>query len=246
MLKASLLNFKYHRLLVDFADVELTTPLKRDFDYSFIISYGDFTDPEYNIVEKNACLLELEQGMDKLFSNFNHTCRKQIRRTFRLDEFSFHSQPSDFEELYHFYKRCEQERDWYPIPEEELKNSFVNTISYKDRLISGMSCYSSGNTLRLGRIFSRRRDSSWEDVPTSIFSAASRRIVYEFCQLGIQNGFKTLDLGGIDLKNSEKAGIGRFKLSFGAQIVPVKIGRFEKPEFTAQKTAIQKMGYDIT
>jgi hypothetical protein len=246
MLKVNHNGLIYHRVLVDNASIALTHNLKEQFDYSFIISYGEFEDTEYAIIEKNACLIDLTLDFESIFEKFNATCRKHVRRTLKNPDLEFKNNFEDREALYDFYKICEHERNWLPIPREEFDNSLIYAIACNGELMTGMTCYFTENRLRLGRIFSRRQSEDWDDVKKTVFSGGARRLVYEFCKFGKENSFSTLDLGGVDLEDPSKAGITQFKMSFGPEIVPVKIGRYENPRYTALKSKIRELGYDIT
>ena len=244
MLEVTVDNFKYHRILLDNVTHGDTKVLKDNYDYSFVISYGDFNDNEYEIVEKKAAIIELSIGIDKLFYDFSSTCRKHIRRTKKIPEFNFTMEIDDFSLFYEFYKRCELERGWYPVPINELKNSIIFTCKYEGQYICGISAYIDDKKIRLGRIFTKRKSNM--EIPTKYFSWGSRRIVYEFCQYGINRKYQLLDLGGIDLDDNRKSGIKDFKLSFGSKVVPVNIGRYIKPGSEAKKLQLEESGYDIT
>jgi len=246
MLTSSILDFNYCRVLTENADTALTLPLKKQFDYSFVVSYGDFDDPDFKVMPKYSCMIDLEGGVDAMLKRCNPTCRNEIRRTYRMSELNFHIADKERSAAYLLHKESEAEREWLPIPPDEFQKSIVAFITYMEEPIAGMTCYYSGTRMRVGRIFSRRKSRLWSNVQKVVFSASTRRIVHELSRIGIEYGCKALDLGGIDLDNPAKAGIAQFKLSFGGGIVPVKIGRYEKPKFTARKDEIKKMGFDIT
>ena len=249
MLQASVLGLKYHRVLAEKVDRDLTAPLKRDFDYSFVVSYGTFDDDDYEIVAKNSLLIDVSEGLDATFARYRSTSRNEINRTKRAPELSVRFGTEPFDELYGFHAECERERGWYPVPEEELRASIVCSCSWDGKLVAGMSCYRSDTHLRVGRIFSRRRSGEWEKVHQEhrwLFSGASRRVVYELCGYCIENGLRFLDLGGIDVDDPSKAGISKFKQGFGGEIVPVRLGRHSTPAFDEAAPKIREMGLDLT
>lgn len=89
MLEVNFEGIRYHRALVENATPDITQAFKDKFDYSFVISYGDFQDLTYCLVNKNACLIDLTNELETIFENFNATCRKQVRPTFRNPELLF-------------------------------------------------------------------------------------------------------------------------------------------------------------
>ena len=227
MLVANYKKFKYHRSLVSEANELITSDFKSKFDYSFIISYGDFKDLNYQILKKKAAIIDLEDGLESTFSKFNATTRNEIRRFDKIDELKLNFRINEFENFYNFYKKCENSRNWYPIPKYELINSVIIYVTYNDEPISGITAYEDNEYIRLGRIFSSVRISSI-DKKNLIYGVSSKRLIYEFCKYSINNGYNRLDIGGIALNSEDKYGITNFKMNFNPQIVPVKIGRFYK------------------
>ncbi|KAB2914723.1 MAG: hypothetical protein F9K23_13420 [Bacteroidetes bacterium] len=246
MLTAEILGLKYHRVLANSVTPEFTASLKADYDYSFVISYGGFEDPEYNTIDKNAGIIDLTKGLDHVFANFNKKNRQHVRGTETTEELSFTHAIDDFDSYFQFYKRCENERGWYPVPESELKNSIVFSAAFNGHFIAGVTAYTTGNKLRLGRIYSTKRSNDQTEISNALSGASTKRIIFEFCKYGIENGFATLDLGGVDLNDPSKAGITQFKQSFGIEIIPVKIGRYTSQTFNEKEHLIRENGYDLT
>jgi len=245
MLSATVLGLTYHRIILESVTPDLTQSLKEDYDYSFIVSMGQFSDQEYSVVKKKSCLLNLTKGLDSVINRFNSTCRNEFRRTERNSDLTFFQGYADFNEYYSFYTQCEKDRAWFPTPPEELRNSFLFTASFKNELISGMSCYAHGSRLRVGRIYSNKRSKLSESLNNTVYGSAAKRIVVEICKFGIANGYQTVDLGGVDL-SGQKSGITQFKLSLGGELVDVFLGRHMKETFTSRLNDINKLGWDIT
>lgn len=238
-------NFKYHRLIVDEFDEENFINLTSDFDYSFVISYGKFESKQYNVIDKNAAIINLTDGLDHAFARFNATARKHIRRFDKIEQLSFHQEIENKQAFYSFYSDAEKSRSWFPVPEDELFQSLVYYINYEGNPISGMTAYTHGNLMRLGRIFSTRNLSDLENS-NLIFGVAAKKLVYEFCQYAINNGFHQLDLGGVDLTSAQKSGITEFKLSFTDKVIPVKIGRWSKTDYKILQQEFLNQGLDLT
>lgn len=247
MFEAEILGLKYCRLLVGKSFSGSIEHLKSKYDYIFIVCYDKCTqDAEFEYLNKNACVFDLDKTDEEIIKGFNSTSRNELRKTYKLEKIQFQIGYSKFDEYYHFYKTCEQSRNWYPVPEDELRKSLLFSIAYDGQLISGMSCYIGGDTIRVGRIFSRRRINSNQSITGAIYGGASKRIVYEICLYARAQGLKFVDLGGVDLLGNEKSGISDFKLSLGATVVPVKIGRYKNSSFIEKEEEIRKLGCDIT
>lgn len=248
MLQVSVNGLKYHRLLAHSVSEHDTFTLKKDFDYSFIVAYEHFTDPDYHCTDKNACVIDLSKGAEASFANFNSTSRNEVRRSEKITEltFSMGYEHCGFETYFDFHKNCEHDRDWYPVPPDELKNSLLFSASFNGMLIAGMSCYTHGNLIRVGRIFSNKRSKKSEVLTNLVYGCASKRIVYEICKYAEVNGFSQLDLGGVDLQDPTKSGISQFKLSLGSKVIPVKLARWSNENFRTNEHLIRENGWDLT
>lgn len=247
MLEVKSKKLNYHRSLLNEVNINDTKVFKNNYDYSFVISYSSFKDEEYVIQEKNAMLIDLTKDLDTIFSNFASTNRNQIRRSEKLDGLKFHYNIADFDRFYDFYTCCEHDRNWLPIPKEEIYSSKIIYATYNDVPISGMTSYIDGQFMRLGRIFSLKRSIIMEQ-PNLIYGSASKRIVFDFCKMAKELGLVSLDLGGVDLNTTEKSGITDFKMSFGGNLIPAIIGRYTKPEnsYVNFVNDFKSIGLDLT
>lgn len=247
MLEINYEGTKYSRLLSNSVTKNVTTALKETNDYSFIVSYdGIIEDDSYALLDKNACLFDVTLSNEDIVKGFNATGRNEFRRTYRTPGLDFQFGTQDFEKYYHFYTQCEHARNWFPVPAIELKSCLLFTASFEGEYISGMSCYTGEDVVRVSRIYSTKRINTNLAINGTIFGGAAKRLVIEICEYARNNGFKYVDLGGVDLSGNEKSGISEFKLSLGGKIVPVKIGRFMKPTFIQTQKDILVKGFDIT
>ncbi len=248
MLEVSVKGLTYHRFLAKTVVPEDTLPLKNKFDYSFIVAYEHFTDPDYHCIDKNACVIDLSMGAEAAFANFNSTSRNEVRRSEKISELTFTTgyETFGFDTFFEFHKNCEHDRDWFPVPPDELKNSLLFSASFNGMLIAGMSCYTHENFIRVGRIFSNKRSKKSEVLTNLVYGCASKRIVYEICKYGAANGFSQLDLGGVDLNDPAKSGISQFKLSLGSKVIPVKLARWSNDHFKTNEHVIRDNGWDLT
>lgn len=247
MLRVQLPYIAYHRILIeDTASVNMSA-LKED-DYSFVVCYGAFDDEDYHTVAKNSCIIDLSKGLDECFSKFHPTSRNEVRRADKITELSFHQSINDFDfdTYYAFHTACEHDRNWFPVPPEELKQSIVFSATYNGELIAGMSCYAHENRIRVGRIFSNKRSKQSEVLTNLVYGVASKKIVYEICKYAASNNYISLDLGGVDLNDPTKAGITKFKLSLGGDVLPVTLARHTSSNFAEAEKVIRANGWDLT
>jgi hypothetical protein len=247
MLSISISELNYCRLLTQTLSEQEANALKARFDYIFAVCYDHCQAAGFDTVQKNACLIDLHKGLDHAFSKFNATSRNEVRRSEKIEGLTFQTGvPVDFNGYYDFYKSCENARGWHPVPASELRNSLIITAYFEEKPISGMSAYAHEGRLRISRIYSLKRRNDNPQLSDLVFGCAAKRIVYEWCQFAIHQGFQSLDLGGIDLQDPTKAGIAQFKLFLGGRPSPVIIARHASEKFKAQAAQIRQSGYDIT
>jgi len=247
MLTASILGLNYCRLLTETLSALEAGALTSEFDYTFAVCYDTCKAPGFETIQKNACLIDLSNGLDHAFSKFNATSRTDVRRSEKTETLTFRVGIGvEFSAYFNFYKTCEMARGWFPVPEEELCNSLIITAFFNSQPISGMSAYTHDGRMRIGRIFSLKNKPNDTLLTKQIFGCAAKRIIFEFCQYGVQHDYHTLDLSGIDLHDPSKAGITQFKLSLGGKVSPVTIARHANAKFKALASQIREAGYDIT
>jgi hypothetical protein len=247
MLQVEYEGLKYSRLLSNSVGIDITDELKTENDYTFIVSYdGIIEDESFELIDRNACLFDLDLSNEDIIKGFNATGRNEYRRTFRTPGLEFTIGYENFQTYYDFYSKCEYARNWFPVPPIELQQCVIFTASFEGKYISGMSCYTGEDTIRVSRIYSTKRINTNPIITGTIYGGAAKRLVIEICDYARENGYKYVDLGGVDLNSNEKSGISEFKLSLGGKIVPVKIGRYMKPNFKKQQQDILAKGFDIT
>lgn len=247
MLTASIFELNYCRLLTETLSAQDATVLTSQFDYTFAVCYGTCHAAGFETIQKTACLIDLGKGLDYAFAQFHATSRNEVRRALKMQQLTFETGIlQDFSSYFEFYKTCENARNWIPIPETELRNSMVITACFEEKPISGMSAYTHEGRLRIGRIFSLKRQNDDPRLNNLVFGCAAKHIVYAYCRYASEHGYHTVDLGGIDLNDPAKAGITRFKLSLGGKVWPVTIARHSNDRFKTQAPLIRDAGYDIT
>jgi hypothetical protein len=247
MLKVNYEGIQYCRLLSNSVKFDILEELKASHDYTFIVSYdGIIEDESFELIDRNACLFDVDLSNEEIIKGFNATGRNEYRRTFRTPGLEFRIGYDNFQTYYDFYSKCEYARNWFPVPPIELQQCVVFTASFEGEYISGMSCYTGEDTIRVSRIYSSKRINTNPSLTGTIYGGAAKRLVIEICDYARKNGHKYVDLGGVDLNSNEKSGISEFKLSLGGKIVPVKIGRYMKPNFKQQQIDILAKGFDIT
>lgn len=246
-MKISINSYEYGRFTgVKFSKDEILC-ITENLDYAFFASLQKI-DEEIGIesIQKTSAWINIHENPEDQIAICSPTCRNEIRRSFKIEDFTIEINTTPLDELFSFHLQCENERSWLPVPPEELLGSIIICVRYQDELISGMSAYFKKDFLRVGRIFSRRKSEKYQDVPQVVFSSASRRVVYELTRVAFEKGFKYLDLGGISLDDDEKSGITKFKMSFGSKMNQIYLGRYNGEKQIDLFEYCSNKGFDLT
>ncbi|MCK9631759.1 MAG: hypothetical protein M0R30_08945 [Methanoregula sp.] len=237
----------YARFVGDsFSEEELQNYMEH-VDYFTVASYSELPKIEgITSINKQCALIFVRANEEDQILTYRKITRNEVRRSYRTTEYKVEINCTPPDELYSFHMLCEKERQWKPVPPEELLASLTVCVRYKEELIAGMSVYSGNGVLRVGRIFSRRRSDIYHDLPKSMISAASRMVVHELTRYAVRNNIAMLDLGGIDPDDPSKAGISQFKLLFGSEIRPVWLGRFYGSGYEAINAYANKYDFDLS
>lgn len=220
-----------------------------DNNYAFLAFHGDLKieKSDWATDSKTSAIIPVLPDEEEQLSAYHSTCRNEVRRSYKIEDFSIEIDSTSSDELFAFHKTCEKLRGWIPVPQEELTASRIIAVRFKNELIAGMSAYGSRDVLRIGKIFSLRKSTTYHDLKGIIFSSASRRIVHEFTRLAHREGFSRIDLGGVVIDGeSEKSGITKFKMSFGSELQPVTLLRRKGAGFKTLEAYIKTHQLDLT
>ncbi len=240
-------SFQYGRFTGEKFDKDEVLRITENLDYAFFASLDEInSDFGVESIEKTSAWINIHENPEDQIAICSPTCRNEIRRSFKIEDFTIEINTTPLEELFAFHLQCEKERSWFPVPPEELAASVVVCVRYQDELIAGMSAYFEKDFLRVGRIFSRRKSEKYQDLRQVVFSSASRRVVYELTRIALEKGYKSLDLGGVAIDDAAKSGITKFKMSFGSEVKPIYLGRFHGEKQTELFEYCSKNGFDLT
>lgn len=214
--------------------------LKKHYGYFHIYTLKKIDDPDLSTLEQKTIFINLDKGLDEVFSDFNDTCKKHIRRAERNPEIMIKILDDNFEGSYELYRNIKSAEGAKPDIETEFQDCLLFNAYYKGKMIVTMSFYDNGETIRAKHIASVRK--LGEDQ--KVVAQASRLITWEVCKWGASNGRKLLDLAGIT-DDPKKAGIKAFKESFGGNEGVVYMQRYEMPAFSDIKKKLNLEGKNI-
>lgn len=246
MLEVAIDKYKYVRLICEqITEAELKA-LRQKYDYVFLVFYG--SKPEwagFEILERQSPIIDLTQPIEEIFHNFNAATRNQIRKLDKVDGLKFVSLDQNFEQIYQVYQKFELERNWIPTLKDEFVKHYIFTAYFQDKLISAVTCYAHDGVLRVARIFSTRLEENSE-LKKGFIAYASRRVFFEICKYAKANNYHKFDLSGVNFTDPTKAGLTRFKQSFGGPITDVYVCKYMTEEFRQFKDRLKLNKIDLT
>jgi len=211
------LFFTYARVILD---DELLRHLIHNRSYSYIVgvSHKELSfDMPVSVRKKQTINIPVNKPIEDIFRGFNDTARNEIRRTECMEELTFTINDGSWDEVYAMYKDHRKARKLPIHPLSFLQFALLFNAYWKGKLISTITCYDAKPYLRVQNIFSKIAESDKET--RRITGYATRRLVYEICKFGSENGYVLLDMASVNVTNPMKAGITQFKSSFGGETV---------------------------
>ena len=204
---------------------------RKKYDHINIVSYDQVNVPEdFKVKKKQSVRIDLSDGMENVFNDFDKTCKKHIKRTFKMDNLSFKMLDQDFNKTYAAYVDFEKANKRTPFAKTSLQDLYLFNAYDGDEVISAILCYKTFPSLKAHTIFSKRLAKMDKDKYKMI-SYATRRLVYEICRYAIENNYTQLDLGSVNFTDSSKSGITNFKMTFKPAIADEYHYIYQSPKF---------------
>lgn len=182
-----------------------------------LISFSKlFSYPYMRVREKRTLVVDVMKDDDALLASFSDTCRNEIRRTFRDDALRFEQGVQDMRAVMRLYRAFRKAKKLPVHGTSYFEGSLMFRAYLNGKLVSVVTAYE-GKCARVQHIFS----ASVTDKETkNRIAYASRRLLYECMKYARDHESSSVDLAGINVTRSEKAGITAFKRSFGGEEVP--------------------------
>jgi len=211
------LFFNTIKIILDDSEASRAIQSKK-YSYINIFSYDKVDWPGFYVIEKTTALIDLQKEEADIFKNFSDTTRNEIRRTYKNENLKFLFNESPTDDSYKFYKDFEYLQGRVPVSKEALMGIKCFSAYYGGNFISAIYVIDQYPYLRIRSIFSKRLEAEDKEL-YKIISNASRRLVWEICQWGRKNNFKSLDMASVNFNNPKTANITKFKMSFGGEVV---------------------------
>ena len=193
------------------------------YEYVYAYSLADLGEVEgFSRDGKWTQLVGLDGTVEEVFGRLNKNNRSKVKRTFGVDSLSVLVDDPAQDDSYSFYRSVKEADGVLPDIEEDFASArWIN--AYLDGDLASSTCwFDSGEVLRAKHIVSTRKDVGTD---SSLIGRLTRRLFWEACAFGIDNGHRFVDLGGLDPDDPNKRGVAEFKQSFGGETVPVFVYR---------------------
>lgn len=219
----NMIRFIEKKIGFTFANFILQDPfLSNDFSQLHFVSLKNFEAPGFFKVTHKTPVIFLNNGPKEIFQKFNKTTRNEINKTMESTELFFENNSSNFNGFYELYKNFEATKKRLtsiPSLDNLLKNSRLFLAYYKKEVISAVLCYDNGEVLRANIICSKRLSEGDKEF-FKLISNSSRRLIFEICKYGIENGYSMVDLGEVCIdQNDKKFKIAQYKLNFTQELI---------------------------
>lgn len=209
----------FKSVFIVFDDDALKNAVKSgEFSSITAISRNVLSLPNFNIKTKTTAVIDLTKSEEEIFAKFNETNRNEIRKTDKLASFRVVAENGDFVGAYSLYKDFERAQGRVPFTKNYFKDCSVFLAYYNGEAISGIFVDKGEKDLRVRCIFSKRLKTEDKEL-YRIIGHATRRLMWEICLWGKRHIFNSLDLAAVNFNRPEIAGITKFKMSFGGEVV---------------------------
>jgi hypothetical protein len=191
------------------------------FSRARVFSYEPLTLPKFILERvKKTTIINLEGGdIEQLKASFKKSTRLDIKYSFeRYSNLVFRSDVPATTDIYKMYASFEVLQGRKPVPFSFFKTLRLFVAYLDDEPISMVSCLKTYPIIKVFAITSKRIISTNKELYKTI-GVASKRIIYNICDVGIKEGAKGIDLAYVNFDDSSKKGITNFKMSFGGDVV---------------------------
>lgn len=224
-----ILGLKYSRLFTDRIDLEFLKKEQANYSYIVIFSYQQFQLNGFKLVKiQPTPIIDLTPPPETIFRGFSKTVRNEIRKAEKMPDLRFEISRQGLDRYFRFYKKIKISDGVSPDIKREFKDCLFGNAYWRNEMIASMSFFDNRRHLRCKHIVSLRKAMGGE---SRVAGYAARRLLWEVCQYGRNNGYQKLDLGGVTPGDPSKAGIFAFKTSFGGKIVDTYIYAHETKPF---------------
>jgi lipid II:glycine glycyltransferase (peptidoglycan interpeptide bridge formation enzyme) len=195
-----------------------------------IISFSPLELPGFRMRRRRTGVIKLGASIEEVFASFDRTTRNNIHRAGRDPGLRFQFSPTVTEDGYSLVARFVRARGLTPHSRSYYEGC-VEFLAYADdKPVSGVFLFPNTPIGLLGAVFSKRH----EDCSVTEYkriSYASKRLMADVCEWGISHGMTEIDMGGLNLDATEKAGIASSKMAYSPIVAEQYVYTYDSPIF---------------
>lgn len=238
----SILGLPYIRVIAEKVTPETIERLVKKYYYFHLYLYQEISLPNFSKQTQTIGLIDLTQDEEAIFQKFKKNTRNEIRKSKKIRGLTSSTPDFNIKNSYAFYKKIKRGDGVTPDIRREFTGCLFFNAYLNQKLIVSISCYDTGQILRLKHVVSARKMTG---LDPKIIGYASRRLIWEICRYGKDHSHRWFDLAGINLADAAKSGVAAFKQSFGVKLCTNYIYRYQKQPFSLMKKILRVFGYNI-
>jgi hypothetical protein len=166
--------------------------------------------------KKTTRIVLYDKSADEIALSFRKNYRNEIRKTYRDDCVLAKIEEGFSKDGYALYKEFEMQARRPYLVEKEIGG--VWALGYiNGELVSGIYLIDTSPVLKVVSIFSVRKQANVQNA--TLIGCVGKRLMYDVCLWAKKRHYEYVDLAFFDENDEIKAGIAKYKLGFGGDVV---------------------------
>jgi len=153
---------------------------------------------------------------EQVLASFKKNTRNEIRRSYKLRDYKFVKDDATAK-AYTCYANFERSQGRVPVGKKYFLRLTIFAAISENEIMSAIACIEARPVLKVHSIFSTRLTASTDQCKREV-GYVSRRLVYDMCCYGIDEGYDELDLAYVNFTDPAKKGITNFKMQFNPEV----------------------------
>ncbi len=204
---------------------------KKKYSRIQIVSLSPLELPGFRLKRRRTGIIKLGGSMEEIIGSFDRTSRNNIHRADRDAGLRFEMRPRVTDEGYALVVRFVHARGLTPHPRSYYEGC-VEFLAFADNEpVSGIFIFPSTPVGLLAAVFSKRHEDCSHEAYKRV-GYASKRLMANVCGWGIDHGMTDIDMGGLNLDATDKAGIANSKMAFNPIVAEQYVYTYSSPTFS--------------
>lgn len=166
--------------------------------------------------KKTTRIVLYDKSADEIALSFRKNYRNEIRKTYRDDRVLAKIEEGFSKDGYALYREFEIQAHRPYLTEGKIGG--VWSLGYiNGELVSGIYLIDTFPVLKIASIFSVRKQANVQNA--TLIGCVGKRLMYDICLWAKKGHYEYVDLAFFDENDETKAGIAKYKLGFGGDVV---------------------------